>query len=256
MNTLIDINKLISWEYISCDMNHVRIASPFTLADDGEQLCFSIIYPNSNSFKLIDDYQVAMHAAMKGILLNKGKIDLLNRTVGISQAKFEEDGQISASGNLSSLQDAILDATKLAMAFSFNYHKWMPKFNNTQFRLLVEKALRATIDDNKIMKECSITGASGHVIKFPYAIQLHDSKILIETVATTDKQSIDWNNVYRSHGRLSDVKKIDDRNKRLVIIEQSPNKSEFERASSFLADVASIRTLESTNNWAKELKVA
>lgn len=256
MNTLIDINALTAWDCISCDINHARIASPFTLADDGEVLCFSILYPTANSFLLSDDFQVAMHASNFGISLDKRKIEIINETVGIEFAQMASDGEIIASGNISTLQESLFDAVKLAMSVSFKYDKWIPKFNAIRFKTLVGKALKKSIDERKILTEYSALGASGHMIKFPYAIKTNDSNILIETIAASDNKSVNWDGVYRSHGRFSDVKQIDKTNKRLIIIEHSSNKAEFERASSFLADVASIRTLESTPDWAKALKVA
>lgn len=256
MNTQIDINTLTSWDYISSDMNHARIATPFTLADDGEVLCLSIIFPSANSFYLSDDYQVAMHASNFGIVLDRRKIEMVNKAIGVEFAKMESDGEIVAAGDISTLQEALFDAVKLAMYVSFKYEKWMPKFNTIRFRTLVGKALKKSIDESKIIVDYSTTGASGHTIKLPYAIKTNSSNILIETIAASDNKSVNWDGVYRSHGRFSDIKQIDNFNKRLIIIERSSDKKEFDRASSFLADVASIRTLDSTSNWAQALKIA
>lgn len=250
------ILSILEWETITESENYTRISSPFTLADDGELLAFSITKPTPDTFILSDNHQAAMHAASFGIILEKSKLAALNKTVGVYSAAFSDSGEITASGSIDTLPFAVLDAVKLAMALSFNYSRWLPKYNVMRFRAAVAKALKESISESSISTDYPVTGASGHIIKFPFAVKRKDGgKVLIETIATDDRK-INWDSVYKTHGRLSDVKRIDEANKRLVIMESSEEEENFNRAASFLADTATVRRLDRNSNWSEILKAA
>ena len=189
---------------------------------------------------------------MFGIKLNKDKINSLNATTGVDFAKFAENGEIQASGTIDQLQFALFDATKLALSMSFRMSRWLPKFNAMRFKTLVEKSLLKTIPKENIIKDIVVKGISGHDIKFPFAVKTDESLTYIATIPLNDDQ-MNWEIVYQTHGRFSDVKRVDDINKRLTIIEDGSNAKDFGSASTLLADVTSIRTLQTTKNWASAL---
>lgn len=234
------LQTLTAWKIIQADENAVRISSPFVFADDGTCIAFSLFLTDTG-FYLCDDADHAMLANAYGATLNKDKIRSLNETVGVHLAQFDEGGEIWAKGEWDDLQDALFDATKLALSLSFRYEKWLPKFNHTRFKATVERTLLQLMPE-RIVQNHTVTGISGHPIKFPFAVKRPDGRLTyIETVAK-DGNKLDWSAVYQVHGKFSDVKLNDDPNRRFAFLESGSE--DFGKASTLLADVTSILTLD------------
>lgn len=255
MMPLETVQNMTTWEPVQTSSNALTLASPFNFGEDGARITFTVLFPTEDSFFLTDFAEHIMLADSFGIKFGRGKVNQLNQTHGVKFAQFNEDGEIWAAGKNEDLQFALFDAAKLALSLSFRYQRWLPKFNTIRFKAMVGKVLRNYLQADKVKTDWAITGASGHTIKFPFAVEAKDgSHTLISTIALNDEK-IDWATIYQTHGRLYDVKNIDDLDRRVVIMEYPANNQEFDRAASFLADVASIRTLEASHKWAKSLAV-
>ena len=188
-----------------------------------------------------------LQSAQFGAKWDKNKQQYLNQTHGIRFAQFNDDGEITAQGELSLLNAALSDALKLALALSFKFPKWLPKFNQLRFRTLVERTLRQHIAPEHIITNYTTRGASGHYIQFPFALQASERMILIEPIALKDGK-LEWASVYQVHGKFSDIKRIDENSKRLAIIEDGDEKN-MGSISTFLANACNVRTIQSTHDW-------
>ena len=237
------------WECRSTGFRSVRATSPLTFGDDGHHAAFYVAQPDDSTFFLTDAGESAMHAAAFGSVLNRARINVLNATHGVQFAKIDSDWAITASGPIAELQIALWDAVKLAMSLSFSVRKWSPKLDQVRFRALVEKALIEVVGRDQILKSPRVQGMSGHMVEFPFAIRAgNDELYYIEPIALTNEK-IDWQHIYQVHGKLSDVKQADEVNHRLVIFEDGAPQVEFGRASTLLAQSASIKSLSQMNRW-------
>lgn len=234
------LQALTAWKLIQVGENAARVSSPFVFGDDGTCIAFSLFFTGTG-FYLRDHADHAMLADAMGATLNKDKIRSLNETGGVHFAQFDDSGEIQAHGNMDDLQDALFDATKLALSLSFRYEKWLPKFNHARFRASVERTLLRLMPDH-IVQNHTVKGISGHDVRFPFAVKKTDGNLTyIETVAK-DGNKLDWAAVYQVHGKFSDVKLNDDPNHRLAFLENGAD--DFGAASTLLAGVTAIRTLD------------
>lgn len=101
---------ITGWQCAPAGMRSVRAVSPIPLGDGGQLIAFYISQPSDSTFYLTDASETAIHAEQEGVILNKGRIDSLNRTFGVSMAEFGSDFSIEASGTLDALQGALWDA--------------------------------------------------------------------------------------------------------------------------------------------------
>jgi hypothetical protein len=217
--------------------------SPITLGDDGELLSFYVADCGDGSFHITDAGETAMHTSLFGVDLTKNRIDKVNESYGINFANIGYDGVISASGLMGDVKIALWDAAKLALSLSFNSKKWMPKHDAIRFRAMVEKILIAKYKKDDLFKSIKAIGVSGHSTTFPFGVKTEDGGICyIDTMASTNGR-LDWQHVYQLAGKLSDVKQADNKNKRLVIVEDGINQVDYGRATSLLSHSSRIQTL-------------
>lgn len=243
------LNTITGWDCSPAGVRAIRAVSPLTLGNDGQRAAFYIAQPDEDSFYLTDAGESAMHAASFGIELSKARLDVLNSTPGVGLARIERDGSITARGPIADAQGALWDAVKLAMSLSFNSKKWAPRFDQIRFRALVERALIEKLGRKRVLTSVKTRGMSGHMVEFPFAVRSANNKFFyIEPIALSNNK-VDWQHVYQVHGKLSDVKQADDENSRLVVFEEGATELEFGRASTLLAQSASIRSLSEIDDW-------
>lgn len=237
------------WDCSPAGVRAIRAVAPMTLGADGQHAAFYIAQPTDNTFYITDASETAIHAEQIGIVLNKNRLDQLNRTCGVSLAKFQKDWSIEASGSMDMFQVALWDAVKLAMAISFKSESWRPKYAQAKFRAIVLMELQSQIGADRIIKCAQVKGSSGNIIEFPLSVKrLNGQEVFIQPVALENKK-INWGTIYEAHGKLFDVKAASEINNRLAIIEDGASKLEFGRVASFLSGAAPVRTLGTTPSW-------
>lgn len=241
------------WTVMAAGERTIRAIAPMTLGLDGQHAAFYIAHPDPDSFYLTDAGETAMHAAVYGIELVPKRLETLNQTPGVTLADFDEYGAIVASGPQSQLQEALWDAVKLAMALSFQSGKWMPKFSRLRFRAQVGRTLTEALGAKRLLKGARAHGSSGHAADFAFAVQAETDSSLtyIEPIALKAGKKMDWTQVYQTHGKMSDVKMADARNRRMVILEDGASAEEFKKATAILEQSSTVRTLNKTRNWAE-----
>ena len=132
---------ITGWHCSPAGVRSVRAVAPISLDDGGQLIAFYISQPSNTTFYLTDACETAMHAEQFGVVLNKSRIDSLNRTYGVSFAEFGSDFSIEASGPVASLQCALWDAVKLALALSYKTSSWRTKYAQAKFQAIVLREL-------------------------------------------------------------------------------------------------------------------
>jgi hypothetical protein len=239
------VASITGWHCTPSGEASVRAVSPLTLGEEGDHVAFYIAQPTPETFYLTDACETAMFAERLGITLRKNRLDSLNQTFGVTLAGFAEDWSIEASGPISSLQRALWDATKLALALSFKTRAWQPKFAQAKFQSIVVRELEAQLGMERVIRQAKIQGASGHIIEFPAAIIniRTNLPVFIQPVAL-ENEKINWPAVYEFHGKLFDVKIASELNNRIAVIEKGATALEFGRAANFLGTAAKVITLD------------
>jgi hypothetical protein len=241
------------WTIVPAGERAVRAITPVAMGLDGQHATFYIAHPDDDSFYLTDAGEAAMHAATYGVELHAKRLEQLNQTPGISVARFDNSGAITASGPQSQLQDALWDAIKLTTALTFQCSQWMPKFSRLRFRAEVGRTLAEAVGSERLILGAKTHSSSGHTAEFAYAVRSSAgvSLTFIEPIALKTGKKIDWTQVYQTHGKMSDVKMADTTNSRLVILEDGATAEEFNKAVSILEQSAIVRPLGKARSWSE-----
>lgn len=108
----------------------------------------------------------------------------------------------------------------------------------SRFDRAIESTLKRAYA-KQLKTEYRITGASGHQLVLPFAIEKEgQAPTLIQTVPAKDGK-VDWSLVYRAVGKLLDIKNAHLGAQRRVILEAS-DEEENRKAATALADAASV----------------
>lgn len=237
------------WDCVPAGEHSIRAVSPFTLGEDGQHAAFYIASPSENTFFLTDASETAMHAEHMGVVLTTRRFNSLNKTSGVSFAKFDTSGSIVASGNKEDLTNALWDAVKLAMSLSFRSDEWKPRYAQEKFRAIVFKELAAQLGAKRIIKEARISAASGNTIEFPIGVKRDDNNIVYVQPIALENDKFSWSVIYQAHGKFSDVKAASDIDNRVTILEDGASAAEMGRVTNFLSDTSNVYVLNQARNW-------
>lgn len=244
------ISTETGWSYEGAGDRSFRFTSPFTLGDDGQHAVFYIAQPSERTFLITDFGETAMHAGSMGVEVTKQRRERLNDSHGVTLAHFDASNRIVAEGPINLASWALLDATKLALALSFQLPKWQPKFHEVRFNVLVGEMLFASFKE-RLLKKPTVTGISGKEIEFPFAIRMGNHLRFVSTLAANEG-ALDWSSVYQLLGKCTDAKQADDLNERAIIVQDGVNEKEFGRVASLLVQCANVQSYSMAESWAQD----
>lgn len=240
------IQRLSSWKCEPAGFRAFKLTAPINLGWDGELLTLYLAYPDDKTVYITDAGQCVIHAYSAGIKLSKQRIEQINRTEGISFAKFSPNGEIEAHTSLVNAEHGLWDVVKLALNTSFHYPKWRPKFHEIKFQQKVQDFLLEKYGKGSIASNHGVIGLSGKTIEFPIFLKTHGKEYLIQTLAA-ENDNYDWTRIYSIHGKFSDVKRGNSLANRLTIIESSKS-NQLGSIRTFLSEVTESSHLESAVN--------
>lgn len=244
---------ITGWFCSPAGVRSIRAVAPIPLGNGGQLIAFYISQPSDSTFYLTDASETAMHAEQVGVVLNKSRLDSLNRTFGVSMAEFGSDYSIEASGSLEKLQDALWDAVKLALALSYKTASWRPKFAQAKFQAIVLRELQAQLGMERVLAGVRVMGDSGHMIEFPVSVrQLNGQMIYVQPIAL-ENGKISWPAIYEAHGKLFDVKVASEIENRIAVLESGAPPVDAGRAAHFIAHAAQVYTLDNLKSWSVAL---
>ncbi len=224
----------------------LRVWSPFTF-DDGEHLAVFLEPSGDGQWLVTDHADTLMHASAYGANITKSKLDRIRnrfQKVGIT-----EGGALSAVASDDSLPDTITNVLNTAIAISHLESSWRPKSHEQRFIATVGKELSA-VAGNALQRDVTVSGVSGHQVKFPFAIDAPDmGRQYIQPVAYGDER-LAWANVYKAHGKMFDLKSAGaEDSQRVVVIEDQPGDEEIGKAVTLLSYTAMVLLYSHRSQW-------
>jgi len=231
--------------------NTLRLWSPFTYGNDG-QVIGLFIESVSGGFHITDNAESLMHAASMGIQISKSKLESLRRACG-DFVNVSDGGEISIFVDKEQITEGVASVLNAAMAVSHFEFFWTPRNKTESFTTLVANTLEDQLG-GRLHRKVSVSGASGHQIEIPMAIQTTENYTYIQTVSSSDENHVDWQSVYAGFGKMMDLKNagaVDE--SRIVVIDDSSNDIEVPKAISYLANCASVVRYSNLRGWAQRL---
>ena len=224
----------------------LRLWSPFTF-DDGEHLGL-FLEPSGNGQWLVTDHaDTLMHASAHGAELTPTRLNKIRAQ--FADVKISEGGALMAVTGQDNLARTVTEVLNAAIAISHAEKSWKPKTREQKFIATVGQELEA-VAGKKLQRNITVSGVSGHQIKFPFAI---DDPVagrqFIQPVAYGDER-VDWGNVYKASGQMFDLKSAGaEESQRIVIVEDSPGDEELGKAVTLLSYTAKVLLFSHRAQW-------
>lgn len=224
-----------------------RLWSPFTF-DDGEHLGLFLEPSDNGQWRVTDHADTLMHASALGAKLTQTKLNKIRAQ--FTDVKISEGGALIAVTGQDNLARTITDVLNVAIAISHAEEGWKPKTREQKFIATVGQELEAVAGKKKLLRNVAVCGVSGHQMVFPFAIDdASAGRQFIQPVAYGD-EPIDWANVYKTSGKMFDLKSAGaDDGQRFVIVEDNQDDEELGEAVTLLSHNANVLLFSHRDLW-------
>lgn len=231
----------------------LRLWSPFTF-DDGEHLALFLEPLGGDQWLVTDHADTLMHASALGAKLTKARLDGIR--THFPDVELTDGGALRATATQTDLPGTVTAVLNTAIAISHAEARWLPKSGEERFIQSVGRELQ-TVAGERLQRNVSVQGISGHQLEFPFVIDLPDSgRHYIQPVASGDEH-IDWSNVYRAGGKMLDLKSAGaDEHQRIIVIEDIPGDEELGKAITFLSVTTSVLLFSHRAQWLERFRRA
>jgi len=217
------------------------LQSPLTLAFDNQNIGAYVQDIGNGRFRISDNSDILVAAQTLGLQGTSKRGAALERILANLQVKLSDDGELFSVCDQSELPYHLARFIDAATRISQAVSGWLPKPSEqiTRFDRTIGVALKKHFKDS-LQQNYAITGASGHQLTFPFALDQGDDDISLIQTVSSDPDKPKWDKVYHTLGKLSDVSNSYPNLKRFVIMEGSRNDIETHKAINALADCASV----------------
>lgn len=235
------------------DNGALRLWSPFTF-DDGEHLGLFLEPLGGDQWLVTDHADTLMHASALGVKLTKPRLDGIRSR--FPDVKLTESGALRATATQTDLPGIVAAVLNTAIAISHAEGRWRPKSSEERFNQLVGRELQ-TIVGERLQRNVSVQGISGHQLEFPFVIDLPDTGRHYFQPVASGGEHIDWGNVYRAGGKMLDLKSAGaDEHQRIIVIEDIPGDEELGKAITFLSVTTSVLLFSHRAQWLERFRRA
>ncbi len=235
----------IGFECLSLDADTLRIWSPFSYGTDGEHIGVYVERRGSR-VHITDNAEALMHASSMGIKLTDRRIDAVRRAA--TAVTISRGGTISITVDNDQVHEGVVAVLNAALAVGHFETAWAPRVRTESFTKIVADILEAELG-GRLLRDVLVTGASGHQVELPFAIQGKAELIYLQTVAAEDDR-VNWTNVYSGFGKMTDLKNAGaDSGARVVVLETAPGDLEMPKAVSLLAMSATVVQFPKLRQW-------
>jgi hypothetical protein len=235
----------IGFECVNLDADTLRIWSPFSYGIDGEHVGV-YVERRGNRVHVTDNAEALMHASAMGIKVTDRRIDAVRRAaIAVS---ISRGGVISTTVDDAQVHEGVVAVLNAALAVSHFETAWGPRIRAESFTKVVADILEAELGE-RLLRDVQVTGASGHQLELPFAIQGKTELIYLQPIAAEDDR-VNWTNVYSGFGKMTDLKNAGAAGgTRVVILEDAPGDPEMPKAVSLLAMSATVVQFPRLRQW-------
>jgi hypothetical protein len=228
----------------------LRVWSPFTYANDGERIGL-YVEKLASGYRVTDACESLMHASSMGISLTANKVNAVRRSTGYG-VEISNGGEIAAFVSEADIGRGVASVLNASLAVSHLEGHWAPRAKADSFTKMVTAVLETVLGD-RVTKNVTVTGASGHQLELPLSVRLATTTVYVQPIATTEENKVDWKNVYAGYGRMIDLKNAAlESSSRVVVLEDAANDDEMLKAVGLLADTASVVNYSNLRAWAEQ----
>lgn len=213
------------------------LESPLTLPFDGNLIGAYVQSLGGGKVRISDNADILFAAMTHGVKPTADKGRRLAELVSMRGLELSDDGEIFKTCQEDQLAFYLARFIEAASHVGFACDKLRPT-PISRFDQIIERALK-TAYPSRLRTDFRVVGASGHQLILPFALEQEGQEpVLIQTVSSKNGK-VDWSTVYRSVGKMLDIKNAHAGSNRRVILELC-DADENRKAATALADAAEV----------------
>lgn len=203
--------------------------------------------------RISDNADTLFHAMTVGIQPTAARGRRLATIATDNHVQLSEDGELFVACDEQDAHFYLAQLIDAAAAISYACGHWQVT-SESRFERIVSSALKQSFPD-KVKRNFTVTGASGHQLKFPFALGIDTPDIQVVQTISAAGEAPHWPSVYQALGKMIDIKNAIPNIRRTVILEQAPA-NEISKAASALAECASVVIYSSPAQLTQALRAA
>lgn len=214
------------------------VESPFTYGFDGQMVGSYLIGADKPLVKITDNADLMFQAMVSGVAPRRSTSKMVRRIAESHGLEFSDEGEMFAyakQDEIPSLMARLVEASiKSADVLGGIIAKDVSKFEKivgARLRAVYGKSVKANFLE---------TGASGHQLRFPFAIigENSSSVSLIQTISSFEERP-HWASVYNTVGKMLDVKGANEKIGRFAVLEHAQSE-QVAQAKKVLSQAATV----------------
>lgn len=227
----------------------VRVISPLFLADDG--LHAGCYVENTGSGWRISDYgETLMHAVSLGADLSQQRIRAVQRTFDHGM-QLDDNGVLSIYTDNNGIAVGISRFFSAAIILADRATAWRPRARPDTFAAQVERAI-APVAGDRWFRRIITQGASGHQMEFPFGVEMDYGMAFLQPISANHESGrMNWSDVYKAHGKMSDLMALgaDNRTRVAIVDDDALDPEEAGNAITLLAHSCEVLRFSKHARW-------
>lgn len=222
--------------------------------DDGTMIGAYVVDVPGRKLRITDDAQILFHAMANGVTATAARARQYQAIAEQCGLTLSEDGELHVvcDEQMASYYMARFLEAADRISFLSVSHRQKP---TGRFEKTVGDALD-TYFRKRVVKRISVTGASGHSLKFPFMLDENSANpVVIQPVSATDGK-LDWGNVYHAVGKFTDLKNNRGFHSRRIAVLEAADDGDAQQAKAALSETARVVVYRSPHQLADVLKAA
>ncbi len=227
--------------------------SAITVPYDGNLIGAYVQDVGRGRVRISDNADTLFHAMTIGVSPSAVRGRRLAVIAAEHHVQLSEAGELHVACSASDAPFYLARLIEAAMAISYTCAQWQPAADS-KFERVVNQALRAQFK-NGVKRGFEIKGASGHQLKFPFALVTDASAPQVIQPISASGDGPYWPSVYHALGKMIDLKNAVPAARRVVVLEPT-DESEISKAATALAECATVIVFSTPQRLADALMAA
>ncbi|WP_349616950.1 DUF1828 domain-containing protein [Azotobacter salinestris] len=231
----------------------VYMESHITVPYDGNLIGAYVEDIGRGRVRISDNADTLFHAMVVGVQPTAARGRRLAAIAADNHVQLSDDGELFVACDKENAPFYLAQLIDAAAAISYACGQWQAA-GESRFERVVSSALKQSFT-GKVKRNFTITGASGHQLKFPFAIDVDTPQVQVVQTISAISGAPHWPSVYQALGKMVDIKNAIPGIRRTVIIEEAAA-NELSKAASALAECASVIIYSTPERLTQALRAA
>lgn len=230
----------------------IYIESPITMMFDGDCIGAYVQDIGRNRVRISDNADMLFNAQNHDIAIKsdfKAKLQALAGKYGL---ELNEAGEIAGTCDSGSTDFMLGNFIELSARIGHLF-EGKQRQETISFERKISKILERQFN-SRLQKKFEITGASGHQLRFPFALDAGTPTMqVIQPIPTLESGVASWQKVYESIGKMTELKKSELKCRSTVILERPASKKDAGEVKLALSEVARIITYNNDSGLIRDI---